>query len=53
MFTVGNWLLPRDAESNLITIMQPVPLRSDDYWTDDLNVYIEWFRAGTTRRLYA
>ena len=53
MFTVGSWLLPRDVETNQIEIMQPVPPASDDYWTDDLTTCIEWFLAGTTRRLYA
>ncbi len=52
-FTVGNWLLPRIKEPNLIEIFQPVALTSDGYWTDDLSRCIEWYLAGTTRRLYS
>ena len=53
VFTVGNWLLPRKAEPNLIEIFQPVPVVPDDSWTDNLNVCIEWFVEGSQRRLYS
>lgn len=52
-FTVGNWLLPRAKEPNLMEILQPVPITPDEYWTDDLSQCIEWFLSGTTKRLYS
>ena len=52
-FTVGSWLLPRAKEPNLIEIFQPVPITPDEYWTDDLSRCMEWFLAGTARRLYS
>ena len=52
-FTVGSWLLPRKDDATLIQIMQPVAVTPDDYWTDDLSRCIEWFLAGTTKRLYS
>jgi hypothetical protein len=51
-FTVGSWLLPRKSDATLIEIMQPVAVTSDDYWTDDLEKCIEWFRSGARKRLY-
>lgn len=42
-FTVGSWLLPRKTDSSLIEIFQPMPITTDEYWTDDLTCCIEWF----------
>ena len=53
MYTVGNWLLPRASDPDLIEIFQPVPSAKDEYWTDDLSECIEWFLRGEQRRLYA
>jgi hypothetical protein len=53
LFTVGNWLLPSKKQQELIETFQPVPDRPDEYWTDDLNRCIEWFLAGTEKRLYS
>ena len=53
IYTVGNWLLPRSKESDLIEIFQPVPECTDEYWTDDLVRCIEWFGLGTQKRLYS
>jgi hypothetical protein len=52
-FTVGSWLLPRAKEPLLIEIFQPVPITPDEFWTDDLGRCIEWFLAGTQKRLYS
>jgi hypothetical protein len=52
-FTVGSWLLPRAKEPRLIEIFQPVPTTPDEFWTDDLGRCIEWFLAGTQKRLYS
>lgn len=53
MFTVGTWLLPREQGSTLIQIMEPVPIRPDEYWTDDLRECTEWFLAGNQKTLYS
>ncbi|MDP2999811.1 MAG: hypothetical protein Q8N47_20145 [Bryobacterales bacterium] len=53
IYTVGNWLLPRRQQRELIEIFQPVPNCPDEYWTDNLSRCIEWFLAGTEKRLYA
>ncbi|MGD1097731.1 MAG: hypothetical protein ABSB35_37805 [Bryobacteraceae bacterium] len=53
LFTVGNWLLPNKKQQELIETFQPVPGCPDEYWTDDLNRCIEWFLAGTEKRLYS
>lgn len=53
LFTVANWLLPGKEQQELIKTFQPVPDRPDEYWTDDLNRCIEWFLAGTEKRLYS
>jgi hypothetical protein len=51
MYTVGDWLFPRKQDS-LIQIMQPVPIVPDEYWTDDLETCISWFRHIAKKRLY-
>jgi len=51
MYTVGNWLLPRPNDSNLLKVMQPVAKVPNDDWTDDLNVCINWFRSNTTKTI--
>jgi hypothetical protein len=53
IFTVGNWLLPSKKQQELIETFQPVPDRPDEYWTDDLSRCIEWFLAGTEKRMYS
>ena len=53
VYTVGDWLLPRPKEQELIEIFQPVPDCLDEYWTDNLNLCIDWFLAGSKKRLYS
>jgi hypothetical protein len=53
VYTVGDWLLPRAANPELIEILQPVPDRPDRYWTDDLVVCIKWFLEGRKGRIYS
>jgi hypothetical protein len=53
VYTVGDWLLPRAANPELIEIFQPVPDRPDRYWTDDLVVCIKWFLGGRKERIYS
>jgi hypothetical protein len=53
VYTVGNWLLPRPNDQDLIQIFQPVPECPDEYWSDDLYRCIDWFLAGVNKRLYS
>jgi len=52
VFTVGKWLLPRENNPELIEIFQPVPNKSDSYWSDDLETCISWSQAKEQRTLY-
>ncbi len=52
VFTVGKWLLPREDNPELIEIFQPVPDRSDSYWSDDLETCINWSQAKERKTLY-
>jgi hypothetical protein len=51
MFTVGNWLLPRNPEAGLIEKFQPVPDLANAVWTDSLDTCIEWLAAGEEKRV--
>jgi hypothetical protein len=52
VFTVGKWLLPRENNPELIEIFQPVPDRSDLYWSDDLEACITWSQVKERKTLY-
>ncbi|HTX77219.1 MAG TPA: hypothetical protein VMD29_13500 [Terracidiphilus sp.] len=45
-FTVANWLLKRLDAPELIEIHQPVALKTDEAWTDDLNTCLNWLLSG-------
>ena len=53
VYTVGDWLLPRKAEVELIEIFQPVAKDADEYWTSDLVCCIDWFLRRSPKRLYS
>ena len=53
LYTVGDWLLPRKAEAELIEIFQPVPKDADEYWTGDLACCIDWLLRSPKKRLYS
>jgi hypothetical protein len=50
-YTLSSWLIPREANSRLIEIMQPVSLQPNDVWTDNLEVCLNWFRSGDKRKV--
>lgn len=50
MYTVGNWLIPRQ-DSALIRVMQPVSMIPDDDWTDDLEMCIDWHFSGRKKTI--
>jgi hypothetical protein len=49
-YTVGSWLLPGSGPNEIATY-QPVPMQTNDDWTDDFNVVAEWFRSGLAKRI--
>ena len=51
MYTVGSWLIPRTYDIGLIAVFQPVAIKPNDDWTDDLETCISWFRSGIKRRI--
>jgi hypothetical protein len=51
LFTVGNWLLPRTVDPNLIEIFQPVPSSANTFWSDRLATCLEWLLAGEQKRI--
>lgn len=51
LYTVADWLLPREENNSLILKFQPVATQVDDDWTDDLIQCIAWFRFGKKRRI--
>jgi hypothetical protein len=51
MYTVANWLLPRDDDSTLLRIHQPVAMSKNDDWTDDFIRAVQWFRSGQNKRI--
>src|SRR5438309_643427 len=46
MYTVGSWLRPRLGDSSLLEVFQPIPVGSNEDWTDSLETCIAWFRSG-------
>jgi len=51
MYTVGSWLLPRPAARDLIEILQPIPLATNEDWTDDIATCLGWLRSGAKRTI--
>jgi hypothetical protein len=51
MYTICNWLLPREENSNLILKFQPVPMRPDSNWTDNFDTCVKWFQSGVKKRI--
>lgn len=51
LYTVERWLLPTRGAEDQVFKYQPVPKAQDEFWTDDLEVAIEWLRSGESKRL--
>ncbi len=52
VYTVANWLLPRERKPRLIEIFQPVSIEPDDFWTDSLSACLDGFLSGEAKQLY-
>jgi hypothetical protein len=44
MYTVADWLLPRNDDSNLLCKFQPVSPTPDSDWTDNICTALNWFK---------
>lgn len=49
-YTVGNWLLPGPGLNEIATY-QPVTMKENADWTDDINTAIGWFRSGVKKTI--
>jgi hypothetical protein len=49
MYTLGNWLLPREHEPTKIAIFQPVAKTPNDVWTNDLSTCLRWLEEGAEK----
>jgi hypothetical protein len=50
-FTLGRWLIPRFDDSGAIQVYQPVSLKPNEDWTDNLASCIEWLFDGTEKTI--
>lgn len=52
VYTIGRWLIPRlSPDTELIRVMQPVSLESDDDWTDNIETAIDWYFSGNKKTI--
>ena len=51
MYTVADWLLPRDDNKDLLLKFQPVAKKTNEDWTDSLEECIRWFRDGIKKQI--
>lgn len=53
LYTVADWLIPRDDNPACLLKFQPVSVTPSQYWTDDLRSCINWCRSGKQMNLRA
>jgi hypothetical protein len=53
LYTVGNWLLPRQKDPKSIGAHQPIDPSRTDEWTDDFDKAVAWFRSGARKTITA
>ena len=51
MYSVGSWLLPRPTDPIRLKVLQPIPNKPKEDWTDDLSTCIKWFRSGVKKTI--
>ncbi|HID29779.1 MAG TPA: DNA-binding protein [Desulfobacterales bacterium] len=51
LFTVSDWLLPREEDASQLLKFQPVPREPDSHWTDDLEIAIAWLEKKSDKRI--
>ncbi len=50
-YTVADWLLPMPTNKKLLLKFQPVSIKPDEDWTDDLLTCVKWFRSGKRKTI--
>jgi hypothetical protein len=50
-YTLSDWLFARKADKSLIEVMQPISETSNDDWTTDLNLCLDWFLLGKKKKI--
>lgn len=53
MYTVGDWLLPREENGRLLSKYQPVAPVPNDDWTDNILTSVGWLRSGINKQIKA
>jgi hypothetical protein len=51
VYTVGNWLLPREDNKKLIAVYQPANPSATQDWTNDFGTAVSWFRSKTKKTI--
>jgi hypothetical protein len=53
MYTVGDWLLPRQDNPRQLMKFQPVSPDPNEDWTSDFLTCVSWFRSGKKKHIRA
>jgi len=51
VYTVSDWLLPREKEKSLIAVFQPIDPKASADWTTDFVTAVSWYRSGAKRTI--
>ena len=51
MYTVSDWLLPREGDVSRIAVFQPVCAAPNEDWCDDFDTVVSWFRQKKKKRI--
>ncbi|HMH19951.1 MAG TPA: hypothetical protein VK572_17580 [Burkholderiales bacterium] len=51
VYTVGDWLLPREKDNKLISVFQPVDPKAGADWTTNFITAVSWYRSGRKRTI--
>lgn len=51
-YTVGRWLIQGKSQTEIAT-MQPVSMIANEFWTDDFNEVVRWFRNSPSEKRMA
>ncbi len=50
-YTVSNWLLEREDKPEQLLKFQPVAVESNDDWTDNFHIVVQWYRSNITKKI--
>ena len=52
LYTVGEWLVPRASDDQLLEVYQPVASEVNDDWTDEFATCVAWLRSGEKKTIH-